>query len=94
LSQFHKSKIVLKIRTLSKGGNPVDLHYKSFRWGEPFTRKPRQPVRISKSEWLDAYHFIVRVFLHKILNYEIDSVTCEYLNIDIIKKRILVYFTR
>src|SRR5699024_2540795 len=40
VSQFHKSKTVLKTRTLSIGGSSVDLYCKSFRWGEHLRAAP------------------------------------------------------
>jgi len=40
LSQFYKSEIVFKTRTLSNGESSVDLHYKSFRWAEHSRASP------------------------------------------------------
>jgi len=42
VNQFHNPKLSSQTRTLSKGAYPVDLHYKSFRWGRAFTRSLRR----------------------------------------------------
>jgi len=40
VSQFNKSRIALKTRTLSKGGSSVDLQCKSFRWADHSRASP------------------------------------------------------